>query len=70
MFVTLPLLSAALALWVAVVITRPREPVPGNEAAELVYSRLLGNRDSLQIFAVLMSYAAFFAAVLTVAAHA
>lgn len=64
------LVSAALALWFAVWLSRPRLPAPGNEAAWLVYARLLGNHDSIQCMAVLLSYAAFFAALLTALGHA
>jgi hypothetical protein len=63
--IVLSLFSAALAAWVAAFLSRPRLPVPGNEAAEIVYSRLMGNKDGIQLFAVLLSYAAIFAAVIT-----
>ena len=64
------LISAALALWLAVWLSSPRLPAPHNETAWLVYSRMLGNRDRIQLLAICVSYAAFFAALIAVMSYA
>ena len=63
--IVLALFSAALSLWVGYALATPRSPHTGNEVAELVYSRMLGNRDVIAVLAILATGAAFFAAILT-----
>ncbi len=58
----MPALGAAAAtLWVAALVAAPRRPLPGNEVAELVYSRLLGRHQRLLLVAFAVTVAVAFA---------
>jgi hypothetical protein len=48
----LPLMAAiAATCWACALLAVPRRPMPGNEVAELVYSRLLGRQQRLVLAA-------------------
>jgi hypothetical protein len=49
----LPVLAAAGTLWLAAWLAYPRRPRGGDEVAELVCARLLGQRDRLLLLALL-----------------
>lgn len=48
---------AVVALWLAVVISRPRRPISDNETAWIVYARLDGAHGRLFLLAVVCSLA-------------
>ena len=50
-----------LTLWLAVLVARPRRPLPGNDVAELVYARLLGRQQRLALLAFGATAALFLA---------
>jgi hypothetical protein len=59
----LTLIAIPLTLWFAALVATPRRPPPGNEVAELVYTRLLGRQQRLLLLAILVSGVALLLAV-------
>jgi hypothetical protein len=59
----LTLLSISITCWLCALVAVPHRPLPDNEVAERVYSRLLGRRQRLLLLALLPTGAAFVALV-------
>lgn len=53
---TLTLLSP-LICWLAVLVARPRTPLPGGEVQERIYARLLGRQQMLIVLATVVTVA-------------
>ena len=47
------LITIPLTCWTCAFVARPREPLPGQEIQELVYTRLLGRQQRLPVLAVI-----------------
>jgi hypothetical protein len=60
-------ISIALTCWLCALVAVPQKPLPGNEAQELVYARLLGRHQRLVILALVVSSVMFFASVVSIA---
>lgn len=59
------LIVVTLTCWACTLVTSPRKPRIGNEAAELVYSRLLGRQQRLALLAVVATATLFLTVVLS-----
>ncbi len=59
------LAAATLTCWLAVLVARPRTPLPNNEVQELVYARLLGRQQMLALLALIVTAISFLLIVAT-----
>lgn len=60
------LAAIALTCWLCSLIARPRKPVAGNEAQELVYVRLLGRQQTLMLLALVVTAGVLLALVIAI----
>jgi hypothetical protein len=59
------LIVVTLTCWACTLVASPRKPRVGDEAAELVYSRLLGRQQRLALLAFVATAALFLTVVLS-----
>lgn len=57
------LTTIPIVLWFAVLLAKPRKPLPGNEVQELVYSRLLGGQRRVALLALVATMCMFVAGI-------
>ena|SRR5947209_704906 len=59
------MISVTLTCWLCALVAAPRKPRVGDEAAELVYSRLLGRQQHLALLAFVATAALFLTVVVS-----
>jgi hypothetical protein len=59
------IIAIALTCWLCALAAAPQKPLPGNEAQELVYARLIGRREWVMLLAVVMTVVAFVSIIMT-----
>lgn len=59
--------AVVVTCWLCTLLARPRQPLPGHEVQELVYTRLLGRQHRLAMLALLVTAVTFFGALVMAA---